>query len=34
MVEGGGLICMREKAKGVDRMSGDAGVFPECELIY
>ena len=24
------MICMPEKAGGVGRMSGDAGVLPEC----
>ena len=28
------LIFMRDKVKGVGRMSGDAGAFPECEVIH
>ena len=27
------MLCMRDKAKWVGRMSGDAEAFPECEVI-
>ena len=27
------MVLMRDKAKGVCRMSGDAGAFPECKVI-
>ena len=26
------MACILEKAKGVGRMSGDAGAFPECDV--
>ena len=26
------MVCMRNKAKGVGRMSGDVGVQTECEV--
>ena len=28
------VICIRYKAKGIGRMSGDAGALPECEVIH
>ena len=28
------MVCMRNIAKGVGRMSEDAGVLPECEVIH
>ena len=28
------MVCMWDKAKGVGRMSGDAGAFPDCEVIH
>ena len=28
------MVCMPDKAMGVGRMSGDAGVLPKCEVIH
>ena len=28
------MSCMRDKAKGVGYMSGDAGAFPKCKVIH
>ena len=28
------MVCMRDKAKGVGRKSGDTVAFPKCEVIH
>ena len=28
------MVCMWDRAKGVGRMSGDAGALPECDVIH